>query len=106
MQDLAPVLNSPTVDGMVTVSTEADSAPVATMVKRYDGALYLFAVNMRDRPSEATFTLRDSALLEAGATTIKVIGEDRSINPTAPTTEKMSFTEAFEPYGVRLYRIE
>jgi hypothetical protein len=106
IQDLAPVLNSPTVDDVFTVSTEAGSAPVAAMVKQYGGALYLFTVGMADQPAEAMFTLRDGALLGGGPARASVIGEDRSIDLPASASGSVSFSDTFEPYGVHLYRID
>jgi hypothetical protein len=106
VHDLAPVLNSPNIDDVVTVSTEAGSAPVAAMVKQYDGALYLFTVGMRDRPAKATFTLLDGALPGGTPASVSVIGEDRSIDLAATASGTVSFTDTFEPYGVHLYRIE
>lgn len=106
IRDLAPVLNSPTIDDVVAVSTEAGSAPVAAMVKRYDGALYLFTVGMRDQPAEATFTLHDDTRPSDGPARVSVIGEDRSIDLAATASGSVSFADTFDPYGVHLYRIE
>ncbi len=106
VHDRAPVLNSPNIDDVVTVSTEAGSAPVAAMVKQYDGALYLFTVGMRDQPAKATFTLLDGALPGGTRASVSVIGEDRSIDLAATASGSVSFADTFEPYGVHLYRIE
>jgi hypothetical protein len=90
--ELAPVLNSPSLEGKVAVSSPV---PVATMVKEHAGALYLFAVAMRDRPVEPRFTLRG-----IGASEAAVIGEARKVK-----LHGGSFADSFAGYGVHLYRI-
>ncbi len=97
VRDLAPVLNSPTVEGAVETGTDPASAPIAVMAKSHEGALYVFAVAMNDRPASATFTLAGK-----GPTSAKTLGEERSIE----ISTEGSFTDSFEPYGVHLYRIE
>lgn len=92
---LAQVLNSPT---LPTVKTESSNkaVPVATMLKRHDGATYLFAVAMRDGATDATFTLpgvpRDAE--------VEVIGEERTLR-----LRDGRLTDAFKGYEVHLYRI-
>ncbi len=95
--DLAPVLNSPSIDDSVEIETEAGSSAVAAMVKRHDGVLYLFAVAMSDRGAKATFSLR-----QAEQSNVDVIGEGRSITLSSEAT----FKDTFEPYAVHLYRID
>ncbi len=51
---LAPVLNSPTIEGRVTL---AGTVPVATMLKQYDGELYLFAGSTAAKTGAATFSI-------------------------------------------------
>ena len=89
---LAPVLNSPTVAGGVAVASSNAKVPVDTMVKRYRGATYLFAVGMRDGETKATFTI-------PGAT-VEVLGENRTLKVTGG-----QFTDTFKPYDVHLYKI-
>ncbi|MBN2475369.1 MAG: hypothetical protein JXB62_12225 [Pirellulales bacterium] len=107
IHSLARVLNGPTVDGAVTVTAEpADVSPrrsellgpepVAAMVKRNEGATYVFTVRMEGEPAKATFRLRD---LPARATA-EVVDEDRSI-PVADG----QFADDFGPYDVHLYKI-
>ena len=43
----------------------ARGVPVDVMIKRYNGAIYLFAVAMRNRPTGVTFTIRDNAFANA-----------------------------------------
>jgi hypothetical protein len=89
VRELAPVLNSPTSSGAVTVENRA----IATMVKSHRGAIYLFAVNMRNEPTQARFTL------QAPSSAVEVLGEHRKLS-LAQTT----FSDAFAPYAVHLYR--
>lgn len=89
---LAPVLNSPTVPGMVAVSS---TVPIATMTKRQGDALYLFAVAMRRDPSTPWFAIRG---LHDGQAT--VIDEDRVVAIKDGILE-----DPFAGYGVHLYKI-
>ncbi len=50
IRELAPVLNSPTVDDGAIVASSANEVPIDVMVKRHDGATYVFAVGMRNAP--------------------------------------------------------
>jgi hypothetical protein len=93
---LAPVLNSPTLEGAVAVSGVETKSPIATMCKRHDGALYVFAVNMQNRAVKATFELRKPKTT-AG---LQVLGEDRSTGIRGDR-----FADAFDAYAVHLYRI-
>ena len=95
IRELAPVLNSPTLPDRVTISSPPDSPPVATMVKEHDGAIYLFAVDMRNLPAQATFKISG---LNGGAA--EVLGENRSVTASAG-----KFSDSFKPYEVHLYRI-
>src|SRR5450432_1938419 len=54
---LAPVLNTQSIANGVTVSSSDAAVPVDTMLKRFGGATYLFAVAMRDSATTATFQL-------------------------------------------------
>ena len=93
---LAGVLNSPTIDAEVAVETTDEPFEAAVMMKKRDGATYLFTVGMENQGGLATF--RSSALPEHG--TVEVLGEERTL-PLA----RHSFTDSFKPYGVHLYRI-
>jgi hypothetical protein len=95
IQTLAQVLNTHSVTNGVTVTTTA-SVPVDTMLKRYGGATYVFAVAMRGTATTATFSLRDFPPT-ASAT---VLDENRAIDVTGGV-----FSDAFEPYAVHLYKI-
>ncbi len=93
---LAPVLNSPTVAGAVTVASSEPHTPVHAIVKRHDGATYVFAVSMYSRRTEATFTVTG---LPAAAKA-EVLGEGRSIDVAGGI-----FKDAFAGHEVHLYRI-
>lgn len=93
---LAPVLNSPTIDGDVSVSSDNKDVPVAVMAKKYKGERYLFAVGMRAGSTKATFT----APVLKGRQTIEVLGENRTI-----LSKDGIFRDTFEAWDVHLYRI-
>jgi len=97
IHELAPVLNSPTVERGCTVSLEDKAVPVDVMVKRHKGAVYVFAVAMRPGKTKAVFSVRD---LPRGARSVEVIGEDRRLRIGLGR-----FEDEFADYGVHLYRI-
>lgn len=105
--DLAPVLNSPSIEKghtveMVTgvtddpIRQEFGIEPVATMLKHQDGAAYLFAVRMRDNPADARFTIDG---LE-GVHEVEVMGETRTL-----AVDNGVFTDQFGAWDSRIYRI-
>jgi len=94
---LAPILNSPTVEDGATVSSEDEQVPVAMMMKRYEGAVYLFAVAMRDGETTATFTVQGIR----GGRTVEVLDENRRL-----TSKDGVFRDRLGPYEVRLYRLD
>ncbi len=96
IHELAPVLNSPSLAGAVSVSSARPDVPIDILVKRYEDALYIFAVGMRNAATEGTFTI--AGLPEAFQ--MEVLGEDRTLQGTGGT-----FRDAFQPYEVHLYRI-
>lgn len=65
-------------------------------VRRFEGASYVFAVNIKPEAVQATITVR-----KLGNRTAKVIGEDRSV-----PVENDKIRDAFEGYAVHLYEIE
>jgi hypothetical protein len=95
IHELAPVLNCPTVAGGVAIDSPAD-APVEAMVKRKDGATYVFAVAMRGAPAKAIFKIAGVA----GAAKAEVLGEGRSLE-----VHEGAFRDEFRPWEVHLYRI-
>ena len=97
IQELAPVLNSPTVPALVRVRVDDPEAPVACMVKRHGGSTYVFAVAMRDRKTKARFELAGTS----GKTQVEVLGEERIL----PLSDG-SFEDSFGGYDVHLYRLK
>lgn len=93
--ELAPVLNSATVEDGVEVASTNSAVPVDVMQKSHGGAAYLFAVAMRDGETEATFRLAGSL---DGA--VEVLGEDRSL-----TLVGGEFRDDFGGYAVHKYRL-
>jgi hypothetical protein len=93
--ELAPVLNSPTIEDAASVSSSNEAVPVAIMTKKHDGATYLFAVAMRGDKTTATFILQHAE----GTKTIEVIDENRTIN-----AKNGVFKDNFEAWDVHLYR--
>ena len=91
---LSPVLNSPTLEKAISVSSEG--VPVAVMTKRHGGAVYLFAVGMRKGETAVTFTVPGLA----GEKNVEVLGENREI-----LSNNGVFKDKFEPWDVHLYRI-
>jgi hypothetical protein len=107
IHELAPVLNSPTVDDAVAITSSDADVPVAAMCKKHDGATYVFAVSMRDRATRATLKLAATpatpatpAAQAAVATEAEVLGEGRAV-----AVREGRFADDFEPYAVHLYRI-
>lgn len=96
IRELAPVLNSPTVPDGVAVKSSTADAPVAGLMKQHGGAAYLFAVNLRNRPTSGSFAIRGLA----GNSTVEVLGEARGL-----PAKKGEFADEFLPYAVHLYRV-
>ncbi|MGV3753860.1 MAG: hypothetical protein ACO1QS_00595 [Verrucomicrobiota bacterium] len=92
---LAPVLNTATLTNVVKVSSGKPEVPIATMLKKYNGATYLFAVCMRDIATSATF----SDLPKNSTATVE--DENRSI-----PVKDGAFTDQFTPWAVHIYRLE
>ena len=102
IRDLAPVLNSPSVDRVVAVAPDDPSRRVDVMVKRTGGWLYVLSVAMTDDPSDVTFRI-DPAVLSPDVVDgagVEVIDEGRTV-----ALVDGSFRDAFGGYGVHLYRV-
>ena len=97
IRELAPVLNSPTVKDGVVVGSSSPETPVAALVKRHDGATYVFAVALRDKAGKASFTLREGPRQGSA----EALGERRSVSVQAAR-----FEDDFKPYEVHLYCIK
>jgi len=92
IKELAPVLNSPTIEREIKVVSEL---PVATMLKQVGGTNYLFTVGMENRAGEATFNFRELS----GVSDVELIGESRSI-----AVSNREFRDRYKPYQVHLYK--
>jgi len=95
--ELAPVLNSPTIEDAASVSSSNEAVLIATMVKKHDGGTYLFAAGMRGDKTTATFTLRQAE----GVKNVEVIGENRTI-----ALNDGVFKDDFEAWDVHLYKTQ
>jgi hypothetical protein len=93
---LARVLNSPTIADAVAVESTNAKTPVHAMVKRADGATYVFAVGMYRDATQATFRLASMP----GSAKAEVLGENRSIDAKDGT-----FSDKFDGHEVHIYRI-
>jgi hypothetical protein len=93
---LASVLNSPTVSGRIAVASQNANVPVAVMMKEYRGAVYVFAVCMRNESTRTEFVVQG----QAGAQTVTVLDEDRTLK-----SHRGAFADDFKPWDVHLYRI-
>ncbi len=96
IHDLAPVLNSPSVRDVVTVSSSAAETPIDIMVKQHEGATYIFAVAMREGPTRGTFQIKGLP----GKAEAEVIGENRRLDVT-----EGRFGDEFKGYQVHLYKM-
>jgi hypothetical protein len=94
--DLAPVLNSPTIEKEAKVSSDNNDVPIALMVKTHEGRTYLFTVGMRDGHTIATF---DVPHFE-GERTVEVLDENRALNLKGGI-----FKDHFKPWDTHIYRI-
>jgi hypothetical protein len=95
--ELAPVLNSPTVEGGMAVASSAPGVPINAILKRHGGSAYVFAVSTRDAPAKGAFSVAGLR----GARAAEVLGEGRTVD-----VKDGRFEDAFEGYAVHLYRIE
>jgi hypothetical protein len=92
---LAPVLNSPWISNGVQVGSTNPAVPIDTMVKRYGGATYVFAIGGRAGSTTATFTV------QGVGTTAQVVGEGRSISMV-----NGRFSDSFTAdYQVHIYQV-
>lgn len=96
VHELAPVLNSRTLEGSVKATSSDSNVPVAVMSKQHDGSTYIFAVCMRNQPVKATFELAQAGV----SSDAEVLGESRVVK-----LSDSKFEDDFEPYAVHLYRV-
>jgi hypothetical protein len=104
---LAEVIHSPTIPGGVAVDAEPAEVdperarllaktPIATMVKRHHGSIYVFAVRMEPRPARGTFRLPGLS----GKAGVEVLNEGRTM-----AAVDGRFEDDFAGWGVHLYKI-
>jgi hypothetical protein len=93
---LAAVLNSPTVPNGAKAQPVNGDVPVATMVKKHDGAVYLFAVAMRQGQTRARLSIQGLS----GRHTVEVLDEGRTLEAIDG-----AFEDDFKPWDVHLYRL-
>ncbi len=96
IRELAPVLNGPSVPSAASVTSGAEDVPIAVMAKRYGGATYVFAVNMRGKPTSGRFELQAPRRTVTG----EVLDEDRTVH-----VRFGGFSDGFGPYDVHIYRV-
>jgi len=94
VKQLAPVLNSPTVENGATVRPTMGGR-VDVMVKKYGGATYLFAVNMKRQAEKPEITV---AGVRNG--TAEVLFENRTVE-----VRNGKIVDEFAPYAVHRYKI-
>ena len=92
---LASVINSPALEGQLKISTTPKASQVDTMVRKTQDALYVFAVDMQGKTTQASFQTKDLGTGQA-----EVLGEGRSLE-----IRDGRFTDQFEPWAVHIYKI-
>ncbi len=96
IHELAPVLNGPTVDDVVTVRSNNEQVPIATMVKQHGDSTYVFAVVMKEGKARGRFTIKGLGREK----NVEVLGENRRIDVRNGT-----FEDDFGVWDVHLYRL-
>jgi hypothetical protein len=97
IRELAPVLNSPSIQDAVRVKNENAKTEVATMLKQRGERRYLFAVNLRNQTGKGSFAVAGLT----GDKPLSVHGEDRNVTMTNGT-----FSDDFAPYAVHRYEFD
>lgn len=95
IQELAPILNSPTVANGAQVASSNAEVPVDVLVKRQGKTTYVFAAGMRNGITRAAITLPGVKTAR-----VTVLGENRAVFVRDGKLE-----DAFSNFGVHLYRI-
>lgn len=94
--ELSPVIMSPTIEDGARVVSDNPEVPVALMAKRYENAIYIFAVGMRQGRTNAKFTVNGMT----GDRQVEVLGEDRKI-----ASRQGVFEDEFKEWDVHLYKV-
>ena len=96
VRELAPVLNGGKPVEGAAVESDVEEVPIGARILAHEGAIYVFAVGLRNGAARGTFTIPG---LREGAR-VEVIGEGREIN-----AEAGGFKDEFGPYAVHRYRV-
>jgi hypothetical protein len=94
--ELAPVLNSPSVKDGAAVETSNKGAPIDILVKKHEGATYVFSASMRDADAKGTFRVKGLP----AKVTAEALGENRKID-----VMNGAFSDEFKGCEVHLYKI-
>ena len=98
LADLHPVLAAPAIPDNVLIDYEemgfSIDSGVEVMVKEHDNTVYMLAANTTVGPAKVTFSN-----LPCMADSVEVLFENRSLE-----IQDNRFQDAFEPYGVHVYR--
>jgi hypothetical protein len=94
---LASVINAPEYPFALKLSMDNTKAALATTVRQYQGAFYLFACALRAEPTTAVFDLNEMKVQG----TAEVLDENRQLELKAGTLR-----DRFEPWAVHLYRLK
>jgi hypothetical protein len=78
------------------MTVKNEKVPIATMVKRDDKNLYIFAVAMRAEATSAQFTVGSLS----GSSPVVVLDESRTLQAQSGV-----FSDGFAPWDVHLYQI-
>jgi hypothetical protein len=97
VRELAPVLHTPVRERLVGVRSVTPDVPIDVAAFAYGGSTFVFAVSMRDEPTEAEFTTRDVGI----GRRVEVIGERREL-----PMDGGEFRDSFAGYEVHLYRFD
>jgi hypothetical protein len=94
---LAAVLNSPAIEDGFTVTSSNAEVPVEASVRRHGGALYIFAIGMRE--GEATASFKIAGLADKGQ--VEVLDEGRTLE-----VRDGMFRDTFQSWDVHLYKVK
>jgi hypothetical protein len=96
IRELAPVLNSPTIEARARVKSFAGATPIKWMMKQHEDSVYLFTVNMGREPARGALEIDGLT----GDATAEVLGEKRELR-----VRDGKFTDEYGAYDVHLYRL-
>jgi hypothetical protein len=97
VQSFAPLLNSPSIENGISVSSTNPNVSIATMLKRTSEATFVFAVSMREESTSGEFILTN---LPENAK-VEVVDENRYLK----LNEDKGFSDEFGAYEVHIYKI-